>query len=77
MFFDIFRVILEIRLDQRRNNFILSGVGDLKHLSYKMCSKKRKIFVSGYIYRAKFELKHIISHTKSIIKDYLFQINDV
>ena len=73
---DIFRVILEIRPDPRRNQFITYGVGGPEHLSYKMCSRKRKIYILGYIFRARFKLKHIISRTNSMNKLYLFRIND-
>ena len=74
-FFDIFRVILEIHPNPRRNHFYYIGGGVPEHSSYKMCSKKRKINILGY--KAKFELKYIISRTKSIIKHYSFKLNDV
>ena len=75
--FDIFRVILEIRPDPRRKYFFHIGGGGPEHFSYKIYSKKRKIYISEYIFRANSELKHVISHTKIINKLYLFQINDI
>ena len=76
-FFDISRVILEIRPDPRRKHFINRGWVGPEQLNYKMCSLKRKIYILGYIFRAEFKLKQIISYTNSINKLYLFQINDV
>ena len=47
------------------------------HQRLQMYSQKRKIYILEYSFRAKFELKHVISHTKSVNKLYLFQINDI
>ena len=65
--FDIIRVILEICSDPRRKHFII-------YLRLQNLETKKKIDVFRYIFRAKFELKHIISRTLSINKLNLFQI---
>ena len=74
-FFDIFRVILEILPNPRRNHFYYIGEWGPRALKLQNVQQKRKIYILGY--KAKFELKHIISRTKSIIKHYLFKLNDV
>ena len=57
-------------------NISLYRGGGPRELRLQNLETKKKIDVFRYIFRDKFELKHIISRLLSINKLYLFQIND-